>query len=163
MNEAYQENDISLDSGRSEGGRSSRRRRSRSKSKSNADKANQMLKSAVNITKNKIIEFLSSQGASDDDLQRWRQSDIKDWQLRRHQVKKVIAKKSERMNSIREVESVGESSSINDSRISSRRSSSSLNQSINDDPPEHDDIDADQDDQVEPVNQKNRNGQGIEL
>ena len=59
MNEAYQENDISLDSGRSEGGRSSRRGRSRSKSKSKADKANQMLKSAVNITKNKIIEFLS--------------------------------------------------------------------------------------------------------
>ena len=67
------------------------------------------------------------------------------------------------MNSIREVESVGESSSVNDSRISSRRSSSSLNQSINDDPPEHDDIDADQDDQVEPVNQNNPNGQGIEL
>lgn len=59
MNEAYQENDFSQDSGRSEGGRSSRRGRSRSKSKSKADKANQMLKSAVNITKNKIIEFLS--------------------------------------------------------------------------------------------------------
>ena len=67
------------------------------------------------------------------------------------------------MNSIREVESVGESSSVNDSRISSRRSSSSLNQSINDDPPEHDDVDADQDAQNEPIDLNNPNGQGIKL
>ena len=67
------------------------------------------------------------------------------------------------MNSIREVESVGESSSLNDSRISSRRSSSSLNQSINDDPPEHDDVDADQDAQNEPIDLNNPNGQGIKL
>ena len=78
-------------------------------------------------------------------------------------MKKVIAKKSERMKSIREVESVGESSSLNDSRISSRRSSSSMNQSIQSDSVEHDDGDADQDDQVDPVDLNNPNGQGIEL
>ena len=60
------------------------------KEKGKASGSNAALKSAMNISKRKIVEYLRVQGASDDEIERWRQSGIKDWQLRRLQVKRVI-------------------------------------------------------------------------
>ena len=77
---------------------------------SNGKAAGQALISAVNMTKNKVIQFLSMQGASDQELERWRKSGIKDWQIRRHHVKRLVAKKSKRFQEIGEVRSIDEAS-----------------------------------------------------